>query len=116
MVDDYIYCEIEPIEFLPEFRDALLDGRKRGTFRRGRRKGNTLVVFCGNECLGDIITYTQTAIHGRAITDEMARRDGFDNAHLLKNKLMEIYKVTLSKVDNTVWYFIEWGGLDGPNA
>lgn len=116
MVDDYIYCEVEPLDFLPEFRDALLDGRKRGTFRRGRRKGNTLVVFCGKECLGDITTYNQTAIRGRNITDEMAKRGGFDNAHLLKKKLIDIYEITYSKVDSTVWYFIEWGWLDGLNA
>lgn len=110
------------LTFKQEFKEKLLNGEKKQTIRWSRQPGEILHIWCPTPRTGRGIKlgyskeWTQTATKGWALSNEVARKDGFGSVLELKQWLMNAHDLTMTQVEMKVWYVIAWEWTDGPNA
>ena len=117
--------EVGKLTFKELFRPKLLDKSKKQTLRRHRQRGDTLHIWCPDPRnnpnavkLGISKKWTQVAIRGRDVTDEIAWADGFNSRTELIDWFMKTYDdiKSVTSFNMQIIYKINWEWTDGPNA
>lgn len=99
-----------PLLFSKKYLENLLSGKKLSTVRVGYKKyrpGDIVLVLCGGFVLGRVKIVRVECKRFIDLTEEDARRDGFNSLHELRRALMQHYPRVRANTIFTIIYF-EW--------
>ncbi len=85
--------DMKHLEFKGKYKEDLLSGRKKATIRKdcNLKKGEVVVVHCGGEMIGEAIIESVEKKWFEELSDEDAKRDGFESLEELKEELLSCY-------------------------